>query len=168
MERGAQLTPELRGELIALLPRLRRFARSLAGNADAGDDLAQAALEKALVNIARFESGTRLDSWMYKIAQNLWIDSHRAQRVRGVSVSEEVLATMVGEDGQRVAEAKLTFEATRRAIAELPEDQRAAVMLVLVDGLPYKDAAEILSIPIGTIMSRIHRARATLEAKVFG
>ncbi|HEX8667194.1 MAG TPA: RNA polymerase sigma factor [Allosphingosinicella sp.] len=165
----SELTPPLRQELIALLPRLRRFARSLAGgDAEAGDDLAQAAIERALANIARFEQGTRLDSWMYKIAQNLWIDSRRAQRSRGVAVPETALEGVVGTDGRRVAEASLTLAATRRAIEALPDDQRSAVMLVLVDGLSYKDAAEALSVPVGTVMSRIHRARTALEARVFG
>ncbi|HEV2746432.1 MAG TPA: RNA polymerase sigma factor [Allosphingosinicella sp.] len=164
-----QLTPGLRQELIAFLPRLRRFARSLAaGNAEAGDDLAQAAIEKALANIGSFQEGTRLDSWMYRIAQNLWIDAKRSERTRGTPVSDELLAYVAGEDGRRVAEARITLAATRKAIEALPDEQRSAVMLVLVDGLSYQDASEALSVPIGTIMSRIHRARATLEAKVFG
>ena len=168
MAQDSLLTPEIRTELIAFLPRLRRFARSLAGSPDAGDDLAQAAIERALANMDRFEVGTRLDSWMYKIAQNIWIDGRRAEKVRGTSVSEDALLSVAGEDGRRVTETRLTLEATRSAIEELPDDQRAAVMLVLVDGLSYKDAAAALSIPVGTIMSRIFRARATLEAKVFG
>lgn len=169
MAQDSSLTPEIRTELIAFLPRLRRFARSLAGgNPDLGDDLAQAAIERALANMHRFEAGTRLDSWMYKIAQNVWIDNRRAEKLRGSTVSDEILTTVAGEDGRRVAETHLTMEATRAAIANLPEDQRAAVMLVLVDGLSYKDAADALSVPIGTIMSRIFRARATLEAEVFG
>ena len=164
-----ELTPRLREEMIAFLPRLRRFARSLAaGNAEAGDDLAQATIEKALANIGGFQEGTRLDSWMYRIAQNLWIDSRRSERTRGTAVSDEALAYVAGEDGRRVTEARLTLAATRRAIEGLPDEQRSAVMLVLVDGLSYQDAAAALDIPIGTIMSRIYRARATLEAKVFG
>lgn len=169
MAQDSTLTPEIRTELIAFLPRLRRFTRSLAGgNPDAGDDLAQAAIERALANMNRFENGTRLDSWMYKIAQNIWIDSRRAEKLRGTTVSDEILASVAGEDGRRVVETRQTMEATRTAIAQLPDDQRAAVMLVLVDGLSYKDAADALSVPIGTIMSRIFRARATLEVKVFG
>lgn len=169
MAQDSTLTPEIRTELIAFLPRLRRFTRSLAGgNPDAGDDLAQAAIERALANMHRFEVGTRLDSWMYKIAQNIWIDDRRAEKLRGATVSDAVLTSVAGEDGRRVAEANLTMAATRTAIANLPDEQRAAVMLVLVDGLSYKEAADALSIPIGTIMSRIFRARSTLEAEVFG
>lgn len=169
MKGYSQRSLGLREEMIALLPRLRRFARSLAGgDAEAGDDLAQAAIVRALANIERFEEGTRLDSWMYRIAQNLWIDAKRAERTQGKRVSDAVLALVPGDDGRRVAEARLNLAATRRAIEALPDEQRAAVMLVLVDGLSYQDAAAALSLPIGTIMSRIHRARATLEAKVFG
>ena len=163
------LSPELRRELIAVLPRLRRFARSLArGDPDVGDDIAQAAIERALSAMGRFTPGSRLDSWMYKIAQNIWIDRMRSERSHGTSVSDEVLQSVAGDDGRRVTEAHLTMEATRAAIEELPDDQRSLVMMVLVDGLSYRDAAEAHSIPIGTVMSRIHRARATLEVKVFG
>lgn len=168
MRQESQLTPSLRQDLIGLLPRLRRFTRSLARGNDEGDDLAQAALAKAIANIDKFEHGTRLDSWMYKIAQNIWIDERRARRIDAASVSDDILNTVAGEDGRRTVESRLTLEATRRAIEELPDEQRSAVMLVLVDGLTYQDAAETLSIPIGTIMSRIHRARATLEQRVFG
>lgn len=169
MEAQSPLQPELRQELISLLPRLRRFARSLAGgDPEAGDDLAQSAIERALANIDGFQLGTRLDSWMYKITQNLWIDSRRAQERRGIPVPDDVLADTAGEDGRRVTEARLMLAATRQAIGQLPDEQRSAVMLVLVDGLSYQAASEALSVPIGTVMSRIHRARATLEAKVFG
>lgn len=163
----SQRAPGLREEMIALLPRLRRFARSLAGgDSEAGDDLAQATVARALANIEQFERGTRLDSWMYRIARNLWIDAKRAERAQGTRVSDDVLVSVAGDDGRRVTEARLTLAATRRAIEELPDDQRSALMLVLIDGLSYQDAAQVLSVPIGTVMSRLHRARATLEAKV--
>lgn len=169
MGSSSQLTSELRQELIEFLPRLRRFARSLArGDPDAGDDLAQATIARALANLDKFEIGTRLDSWMYKMAQNIWIDGRRAEQARGIAVSEDLLHSLEGEDGRRVTDATLTLQATRQAIEELPDEQRSAVMLVLVDGLSYQDAAEALSVPIGTIMSRIHRARTTLEKRVFG
>lgn len=165
----SQCAPGLREEMIELLPRLRRFARSLAGgDVEAANDLAQATVVRALANIDRFEKGTRLDSWMFKIARNLWIDAKRVERSQGTRVSDAVLVLVPGDDGRRVTEARLTLAATRRAIEELPDDQRAVLMLVLVDGLSYQDAAQVLSLPIGTVMSRLHRARATLEAKVLG
>lgn len=160
---------ELRRELVEFLPRLRRFTRSLArGSVEDGDDLAQATVERALGNLAKFEVGTRLDSWMYKMAQNIWIDKCRSEKVRGPQVSDALLAMMPGDDGRRVTEARLTLAKTRDAIERLPDAQRSAVMLVLVDGLSYQDAARALSIPVGTIMSRLNRARIHLEREVFG
>lgn len=161
-------SPDLRAEMVALLPRLRRFTRSLALEPEAGDDLAQATIERALAGLAGFQPGTRLDSWMYRIAQNLWLDSKRSARGRAISVSIDEIADMAGDDGRRIAESRLTMAATRRAIEDLGDDLRAIVMIVLVDGKSYREAATILEIPIGTVMSRLSRARAILEAKVFG
>lgn len=162
------LSPALREQMVALLPRLRRFARSLTANDDAGDDLVQQTIERALSNIANFREGTRLDSWMYRIAQNLWIDRKRSERTRGVSVPVEEAFDVQSEDGRQVVEARLTLLETRRAIAELPEEQRSLVMMVLIDGMSYREASEIMDLPIGTVMSRLSRARSTLEARVYG
>lgn len=161
-------SPDLRAEMVALLPRLRRFTRSLALDPEAGDDLAQATIERALAGLAGFQLGTRLDSWMYRIAQNLWIDSKRSARGRAITVPIENLVDMAGDDGRRVTEARLTMVATRRAIEALEADLRTVVMIVLIDGKTYREAAAILGVPIGTVMSRLSRARAVLEAKVFG
>lgn len=162
------VSPDLRAEMVALLPRLRRFTRSLALDPEAGDDLAQATIERALAGLAGFQLGTRLDSWMYRIAQNLWIDGKRSARGRAVIVPIDDLVHVAGEDGRQVAEARLTMAATRRAIETLEADLRTVVMIVLIDGKTYREAAAILDIPIGTVMSRLSRARAALEAKVFG
>ncbi|MBB4633917.1 RNA polymerase sigma factor [Sphingosinicella soli] len=169
MKSNSTLDADLRGELIAFLPRLRRYTRSLAaGDEDAGDDLAQSTVAKALASIESFRPGTRLDSWMYRIAQNLWIDTCRTERAKGIAVPEDALEDLMGEDGREVAEMRIDLAATRRAIENLPDDQRAVVMLVLVDGLSYQDASETLGLPMGTVMSRLSRARAMLTEKVFG
>lgn len=163
------LNNDLRRQLIEFLPRLRRFTRSLAsGDPHLGDDLAQSAVVKALENIDRFAPGTRLDSWMYRIAQNLWIDMLRAERAKGTWVPEEALDHIAGEDGRDVVDVWIDLAATRKAIEELPDDQRAVVMLVLVDGMSYQDASQALALPIGTVMSRLYRARASLTEKVYG
>lgn len=157
----------IREQMTALLPRLRRFAASLTGNIPDADDLVQDTVERALRNLHRWKPGTRLDSWMYRIAQNIWIDAVRARRVRAAGNAdppEEALAF----DGVRAAEAKLSFADTCRALGELPEEQRAVVALVLIEGLAYREAAEILDVPIGTVTSRLARARETLTARVFG
>lgn len=157
----------VRAEMIALLPRLRRFAASLTGNLSDADDLVQDTVERALKNLHRWQPGTRLDSWMYRIAQNLWIDTVRARRARP-TVNADPPDSAVAFDGARAAEAKLTFADTCAALGQLPEEQRAVVALVLIEGLSYRETSDILEIPIGTVTSRLARAREALSAKVFG
>jgi RNA polymerase sigma-70 factor, ECF subfamily len=147
-------------QLAALLPRLRRFARGLTGSRDAGDDVVQAACERALSRRDQFEPGTRLDSWMYRIMQTIWIDQLRRRREVGVEPAD--LAEYPGGDHAAEAEDRLYLAEVRRAIARLPDDHRAVLMLVSVEGLAYKDAAEVLDLPIGTVMSRLSRARLAL------
>ncbi|MDL1863540.1 sigma-70 family RNA polymerase sigma factor, partial [Betaproteobacteria bacterium PRO7] len=147
---------QFRAELVNLLPRLRRFARALARHREDADDLVQAALERALTRREQWTPGTRLDSWMFKIINNAWIDEVRSRARRDALFAPE-------EEGEGVgapqAGSPVDAIAVRRAMALLNDDQRAAVGLVLVEGLPYKEAAEVLGIPIGTLTSRLARAR---------
>ncbi|MDP9011040.1 MAG: RNA polymerase sigma factor [Pseudomonadota bacterium] len=148
-------------QLAALVPRLRRFARNLVRNQDDADDVVQMALERALKNLAQWRSDARLDSWLFKIVRNAWIDEVRSRvRRNKVFVGEEA-----GEDiGSDPMEQATEAMSVQWAMARLPEDQRTAVSLVLVEGLPYKEAAEVLDIPMGTLTSRLARGRATLQA----
>ena len=157
------LSQQVKAEMVSLLPRLRRFAYGLTGSLDEGDDLTQAACEKALRSLVQFTAGTRLDSWMYRIAQNLWIDRRRSQQVlREQSMDPADLETMATADAAREMERRLDLADVRREVALLPEDQRAVLLLVSVKGCGYRQAAEILEIPIGTVMSRLARARLAL------
>lgn len=161
-----KLDERVRAEMVALLPRLRRFARGLAGTADQADDLVQAACERAIARIEQWTPGTRLDSWMFRIVQTIWLDERRAAKVRtgeGRVEAAEAADPELTVDGVRRMEAHLTYDAVRRAIANLPEEQRAVMLLVCVEGQTYKEAAETLSIPIGTVMSRLARARLGLS-----
>jgi RNA polymerase sigma-70 factor (ECF subfamily) len=150
-----------RSQLVALLPRLRRFARGLTGNADRADDLVQAACERALARMEQWTPGTRLDSWMFRIVRTIWIDELRARKVRERAHEREELGDQV-VDGQRHMEARLTMEAVREAVARLPEEQRETLLLIGVEGVSYKEAADIMDVPIGTVMSRLARARSGL------
>jgi RNA polymerase sigma-70 factor, ECF subfamily len=152
-------------QLIAVLPRLRRFARGLAGSAAEADDLVQAACERALARTHQFQPGTRFDSWMFRIVQTIWIDQLRARDVRREGGEEEGMHIGTDEAVRRV-EARLQLAEVQAALATLPHEQRAALLLVTVDGLSYKEAAEIANVPIGTIMSRLARGRLALEAKL--
>ena len=149
-------------QLVALLPRLRRFAYGLTGSIEEGDDLVQTACERALAAAGRFERGTRLDSWLYRILQNAWIDGVRRRRRGDVGLDPRELDAYPGGDAAAEAEARLTLMDVRRAVAELAPEQRAVLILVSVEGVAYREAAEILGLPIGTVMSRLGRARLAL------
>ena len=152
-----------RVELRALIPRLRRFGHSLTGSPDDGDDLVQEALEKALSREVQFQVGSRLDSWMYKIMQNAWIDQKRsAARRRQIiqPMSEDVVA--VGEDGRDTFDSRINLRQVREAMMHLHPDERSVLALVSIEGQTYREAAETLGIPIGTVMSRLSRARVRL------
>jgi RNA polymerase sigma-70 factor (ECF subfamily) len=150
--------------MIALVPRLRRFCAALTRSIDEGDDLAQATVERALSRIGHWQEDTSLDSWMFTIARNLHIDQYRAGRRRGVAVGVEALEFVTGEDGRRTTEVRSELARARQAIMALSDDQRMLITLVIMDGQSYKDAARILEIPIGTVMSRIARARRSIDA----
>jgi RNA polymerase sigma-70 factor, ECF subfamily len=155
-------TPEnVQEQIAALLPRLRRFARNLTRNPHDADDVVQMAVERALVKLGQWRRDARLDSWMFKIVRNVWIDELRS---RGRQ-SKIFAAPEAGENvGEAVMEREGDLMSVQSAMARLPEEQRSAVSLVLVEGLPYKEAAEVLDIPIGTLTSRLARGREALQA----
>ncbi|MBB6427342.1 RNA polymerase sigma factor [Sphingopyxis sp. JAI128] len=149
-------------ELVELLPRLRRFARGLARHASDADDLCQAAIERALKSQDQWQAGTRLDSWMYRITRNLWIDERRAAGRRGVHAPIDESVTQIAGDGAAEVEAGALRGDVGGAMARLPDEQREVVLLILVEGYAYREAADILDVPIGTVTSRLARGRETL------
>jgi RNA polymerase sigma-70 factor (ECF subfamily) len=153
-------------ELLQHLPALRRFAYSLTGSQADAEDLVQAAIERALRAERQWRAGTRLDSWLFRIAQNLWRDHKRAARGRMVELDEVV--ELEGEDGRQVVAQRATLRALQRGLAELPLQQRAVLVLVVLQGASYEEAAAVLGVPKGTIMSRLARARVALLSKVAG
>lgn len=159
------MSASISDQLIAVLPRLRRFARGLTGSAAEADDLVQAACERALTRAHQFQEGTRFDSWMFRIAQTIWIDQLRSRNTRKEVVEDEALHVGSDEPGRRV-EARLALQEVRAALAQIPAEQRMALLLVTVDGMSYKQAAEVAEVPVGTIMSRLARARVALQAKL--
>jgi RNA polymerase sigma-70 factor, ECF subfamily len=162
------MNTEFRHHMIAILPRLRAFAHALAKSGDVADDLVQATCEKALRACDSWTPGTRLDSWMFRIMQNQWIDMVRYRRPQVPVEGPGAPADLEGEDGERVIEARLTLRAVRRLIDELPEEQRAVLVLVCVEGMSYREAAEVTGVPVGTVMSRLARARRSLHVAAFG
>jgi RNA polymerase sigma factor (sigma-70 family) len=158
----AEPTVELaafREQLVAVLPRLRRVARGFARVPADADDLVQLSLERALERWRQWQPGTRLHSWLFGIMRNAWIDELRARRRRGEVLLAEEAGVEIAAAG---AAAPLEAVAIEAALHELPEEQRLAVLLVLVEGLSYKEAAEALEVPIGTLTSRLARGREAL------
>jgi RNA polymerase sigma-70 factor, ECF subfamily len=155
--------PQVRDQLITLLPRLRRFCMAIAKSADAGDDLLQATVERALTRFDQYQEGTRLDSWLFRIAQNIHIDVLRSKARRGIAVDIDDVPNIAGDDGVQIVEGRSDLAKARDAMAALPDDQRALMALIVIDGQSYKQAAEILDIPIGTVMSRLARARRAID-----
>jgi len=159
------VSKDLRSALTELLPRLRRFGMSLTGSRADGDDLVQMACERALTRRSQLQIEARLDKWMYRIMRNLWVDELRARQVRRHDPIES-LDSASFEDGAAAAESRLTLAAVRRALSDLPEEQRTVLTLICVDGLSYKEAAEVLAVPIGTVMSRLARGRQELHRRL--
>ena len=152
--------------MVELLPRLRRLGRVLARAPADADDLVQLTVERALARRAQWRAGTRLDSWMFRIMKNAWIDESRARARRGEVFAPEEEGERAGADGAAAMEARLTAREVESAMARLPPDQRIAVALVLVEGFSYQEAAEVLQIPPGTLTSRLVRGRAALMAQI--
>ena len=154
-------TEEISVRLVALLPRLRRFARSLSRNQHDADDLVQAGVERALRSLDQFREGANLASWLFGIMKNAWIDSCRARGRR----AEVALPDDSGEHpAVSPGDTDAGLWSVSEAMSKLPEEQRLAVALVLVEGMSYKEAAAVLEIPIGTLTSRLARGRSALAA----
>jgi RNA polymerase sigma-70 factor (ECF subfamily) len=159
----ASAAEQLSADIAALLPRLRRFARALTGQAADADDVVQIALERALMRAEQFAPGTRLDCWLYAIVRNAWIDETRARTRRAKVFAAAELGERVGNDGEAEMRARLEAKDVWQAMAALPEEQREAVALVCVEGLAYREAAAALGVPIGTLTSRLARGREALQ-----
>jgi len=151
-------------QLLDLLPRLRRFAHALARNGADADDLLQASVERALQRREQWEPGTRVDSWMYRLMRNLWIDIVRAETRRGETFVAPDAGDLIGADGNQ--EAVVELGKVGAALRRLPPEQREAVALVVIEGFAYKEAAEILDIPMGTLSSRLVRGREALMTRL--
>lgn len=156
------MPPTFGADLVALLPRLRRYALTLSRSPVSADDLVQAACEKALVHAAGWEPGSRLDAWVFRILRNLWIDGLRQSRRQGTAEAIESREDIVGDTGEDAALSRLTLQEVKRRIDGLPAEQREVLLLVCVEDLSYREVAEVLDVPIGTVMSRLARARRRL------
>ena len=157
----------LRNQMVGLLPRLRRFAMTLARDTDRSDDLVQAACERALTRLDQLREGSRLDSWLYRIMYTQWIDKLRQKKTRSdklILLSNESKSAQPGTEMDHPINAALDLQ---NALNTLPEEHRTALMLVSVEGYSYAEAASVLDVPAGTVASRVARGRNMLGRILF-
>ena len=164
------MTPDetTRQALIALIPRLRRFARVLTGTIADADDVVQASLEKAMLNLDQWQPGTQLDRWVFRIARNTWVDDRRRAHNRKGHDDIGEMIDLAGDDGVTLIEASDETRMVRAAVDRLPPEQRDVVALVMLEEFSYREAADTLGLPIGTVMSRLSRAKAALAKILAG
>jgi RNA polymerase sigma-70 factor (ECF subfamily) len=153
------ISPSLRDTMLGAVPSLRAFAISLCGNVDRADDLVQETLLRALANINSFQPGTNMSAWLFTILRNLFRSEYRKRR-REVEDSDGSYAETLKSQPEQTS--RVEFEEFRTALAKLPSDQREALILVGASGFSYEEAAEICGCAVGTIKSRVNRARTRL------
>ena len=148
-------------ELSELLPRLRRFAHALSRNTADADDLTQMTIERVLRSKEQWKPGTRLHSWACTIMRNLWIDTVRSRSRKEAFEAPAVEVETLSDRGDSL-EASVELNRVMAAMQRLPDEQREVVALILVEGFGYREAAEMLQLPIGTVSSRLVRGRTAL------
>jgi len=153
------LNPSVRDAMLSAVPSLRAFAISLCGNVDRADDLVQETLLRAWANIHSFEPGTNMSAWLFTILRNLFRSEYRKRR-REVPDGDGAYAESMKTQPEQSS--RVEFEEFRTALNKLPTDQREALILVGASGFSYEEASEICGCAVGTIKSRVNRARTRL------
>ena len=151
----------MKKELTALMPMIRRFAYSLTGSPHDADDLLQNTIERVLSR--GVPEDVDLTKWVFRVCRNIWIDEYRARKVRQIAAESPELSEEQYVDGDKIIYNQITLDQVNVAMDKLPEDQRSILALIAVQGMSYKEVSETLSIPMGTVMSRLARARIALS-----
>ncbi|WP_426358096.1 RNA polymerase sigma factor [Pseudocolwellia sp. HL-MZ19] len=151
----------MKNQIIALVPMIRRFAYSLTGNQHDADDLLQNTIERILTK--GVPANVELNKWMFRVCRNLWIDEYRSRKVKQTAAESPELTEnqIVNEEKQQ--NDKISLQQVNNAMDVLPHEQRSILSLVAIQGMSYKEVSETLEIPIGTVMSRLSRARISLS-----
>lgn len=154
-------------ELYETLPALRRFALSLTRNEDRADDLVQDSVERALIKSEYFEPGTNLRSWIFTVCRRVFLNQIRKQKSQGIAVElddapQATLSEVASQTGT------LAFKETAGHFERLPLRDKVVLSLVVIEGMKYEEAATMLDVPVGTVRSRLSRARARLKAMAEG
>lgn len=158
------LTNQLRDEILATVPSLRAFAISLSGNVDRADDLVQETMLRALANIDSFQPGSNMPAWLFTILRNLFRSDYRKRRREVEDAEGNYARTLKTQPTQTT---RIEFEEFRSALDKIPQDQREALILVGASGFSYEDAAAICGCAVGTIKSRVNRARTKLSELLY-
>ena len=153
------ISPQLRADLLKVVPNLRAFAVSLSGNPDRADDLVQETLVKAWTHFGSFVEGTNLSAWLFTILRNIYYSEYRKRR-REVADSDGTIAGRLATPPEQIGH--MEYLDFRSALQKLPHDQREALILVGASGLSYEDAAAVCECAVGTMKSRVNRARNRL------
>jgi len=151
----------MKEELLSLMPAIRRFAYSLTGSPHDADDLLQNTIERVLSR--GVPEDVELVKWAFRVCRNLWIDEYRARKVRHSDQRADELLDEQAIDGEKIICDHITLHQVNDALDQLPDDQRSVLALIAVQGMSYKEVAETLSIPMGTVMSRLARARIAIS-----
>jgi len=150
-------------QIVELIPRLRRYARALIGDRAAADDLVQDTLERAWVKLHLYRPGTNLRAWLFTVMHNVHVNKIRSRR------ADEPLDEEMQELASSVPQAdSLLLRDLDRALTRLPDEQREVLLLVVLEDMSYEETARTLEIPVGTVMSRLSRAREKLRAMLLG
>jgi RNA polymerase sigma-70 factor (ECF subfamily) len=157
------LDPAMRDDLLGAVPSLRAFAISLTSNVDRADDLVQDTLMRAIANIDRFERGTNLNAWLFTILRNLFHSEFRKRRREVEDADGAYAARLASPPTQGVG---LDVQDFRAALGTLPHEQREALLLVGASGFSYEETAKICGVAVGTIKSRVNRARVRLAQRL--
>ncbi|MDY6984512.1 MAG: RNA polymerase sigma factor [Pseudomonadota bacterium] len=150
----------MKERLLALLPALRRFAWSLTNSVHDADDLLQNTVERLLVK--GMPDGADLNKWAFTVCRNLWIDECRSRKVRGTVAWDQDEHDVVTVDGEKDMQLKIEVAQINALLQQLPEEQHLVLSMVTVQGLSYQETADALGVPLGTVMSRLARARTRL------
>jgi RNA polymerase sigma-70 factor, ECF subfamily len=156
-----KLQPSVRDEMLGAVPSLRAFAISLSGNVDRADDLVQETLLRAMAHIDSFRPGTNMSAWLFTILRNLFRSEYRKRRREVEDVDGSYAESLISHPEQY---SRVEFEEFRTALAKLPPDQREALLIVGASGFSYEEAAAICDCAVGTVKSRVNRARARLSS----
>jgi len=155
-------TKDIHQQFVVLMPRLLRFAMGLCGNRHDAEDLLQSTYDRALSRLHQWQDGTHLDRWLFRIMHTVHINTRQASYNRQLSTADNTVDLLYGGDARNEMETWISLQQTRRMITDLPSEQKTVLLLVTVEGMSYKETAEVLELPIGTVTSRLARARISL------